>query len=107
MRSVDKFTLELDGLCDANHKLSLLLSQESLETEEIVLLVDTREQILQKLLSLIEQDNELAKLPQWQTAVEETQVIVLQMQKKTAEVGMSLQKFQHGKRSIQQYKKFL
>jgi flagellar rod protein FlaI len=107
MRSVDKFTLELDGLCDVNHKLSLLLSQESLETEEIVLLVDTREQILQKLLSLIEQDNELAKLPQWQTAVEETQAIVLQMQKKTAEVGMSLQKFQHGKRSIQQYKKFL
>tara|TARA_Y100001956_G_scaffold82877_1_gene106381 strand:+ start:1865 stop:2188 length:324 start_codon:yes stop_codon:yes gene_type:complete len=107
MHLAEEFEQQLLLLCDLNHKLSSLITQDSFETEDILLMVDTREQILQNLLSLIEQDAELATLTQWQTAIQETQAIVELMQLKTAEIGKSLQKFRHGQRSVQQYKKFL
>lgn len=107
MHLADEFEQELLLFCDENHKLMSSLTQDSFEAEDILVMVDTRERILQNLLSLIEQDAELATNSQWKTAIQETQAIVELMQLKTAEIGTSLQKFRHGQRSVQQYKKFL
>ncbi|EGA71363.1 putative flagellar rod protein FlaI [Vibrio sinaloensis DSM 21326] len=103
----NEFSQKIEILCDLNHKISTIVTEDSFETEELLLLVDTREQILQNLLNLIERDAELARSSQWQSAIQETKAVVELLQAKTNEVGLSLQKFRHGQRSVQQYKKFL
>ncbi|MEH0758393.1 flagellar protein FliT [Vibrio sp. 16] len=107
MHLVEEFEQNLGELRDLNHTISSVITQEAFETEEILALVDTRERILQNLFSLIERDAELAQTAQWHSAIQETKAIVELMQVKTAEVGKSLQKYRHGQRSVQQYKKFL
>ncbi|KGY09315.1 flagellar protein FliT [Vibrio sinaloensis] len=107
MHLVEEFEQNLEKLRDVNHAISSVITQEAFETEEILALVDTRERILQNLFSLIERDAELAQTAHWHSAIQETKAIVELMQVKTAEVGKSLQKYRHGQRSVQQYKKFL
>lgn len=107
MHLVKEFRQQTASLCDLDRKITTMVCEDSFETEELLLLVDTRERILQNLLSLIEQDAELARSSQWLSAVQETKAVVELLQTKTDEVGLSLQKFRRGQRSIQQYKKFL
>lgn len=107
MHSDSDFLRQLAELCDVDHKVSETLTFEEINTEEIVQLVDIREQLLQSLLNEIEKSPQLAKLQQWQDAVERTQAVVSLMQSKTSELGQALQKYRHGKRSVQQYQKFL
>ncbi|KOO03879.1 flagellar protein FliT [Vibrio nereis] len=102
-----EFEQLLDVFCEVNHNMSDCLIQEEIDTEEITSLVDTREQLLQKLLQLISQNGQLASLDKWQNAIEETQAIAGLMQEKTNQIGLSLRKYQHGKRSVQQYRKFI
>ena len=101
------FEQQLTKLCEVDQIITETLTGNELSTEEIVELVDTREQILQSLLAAVSSQPELAKLQQWQDAVERTRAVVELMSSKTAELGMALQKYRHGKRSVQQYQKFL
>ncbi|MCZ4295623.1 flagellar protein FliT [Vibrio sinaloensis] len=107
MPSDRDFEQRLNELCEVDQIISETLTAIELSTEEIVKLVDTREQILQSLLAAIHSSPELAKLQQWHDAVERTQTVVELMSSKTAELGVALQKYRHGKRSVQQYQKFL
>ncbi len=107
MHSDSDFLRRLADLCELDQKISETLTFEEINTEEIVQLVDIREQLLQSLLSEIEKSPQLAKLQQWHDAVERTQTVVSLMQSKTSELGQALQKYRHGKRSVQQYQKFL
>lgn len=102
-----EFEQSLAEICDLDLKISSYLAQNEIDAEEITALVDTREQLLQKLLLLIGQNAELAKSAQWQQAIRGTQEIVELMQTKTNDIGLSLRKYQHGKRSVQQYQKFI
>lgn len=107
MPSDRDFEQRLNELCEVDQIISETLTAIELSTEEIVKLVDTREQILQSLLAAIHSSPELAKSQQWHDAVERTQTVVELMSSKTAELGVALQKYRHGKRSVQQYQKFL
>ncbi|UUM29849.1 flagellar protein FliT [Vibrio japonicus] len=102
-----EFERYLTNLGDLNHNMKGCLASEELNTEEIARLVDTREQLLLKLLQLIRQDAQLVDSEGWQNAIHETQVITELMQNKTSEIALSLRKYQQGKRSVQQYKKFI
>jgi|GEM_PF-686677 len=107
MHSDNDALSQLVDLCEIDQKISETLTSEEINTEEIVQLVDIREQLLQSLLDVIERHPELAKLQQWHDAVKRTQTVVELMQNKTSELGVALQKYRHGKRSVQQYQKFL
>ncbi|MFM2589219.1 flagellar protein FliT [Vibrio sp. TBV020] len=101
------FDANIAHLRDLDHKICETLSFEEISAEEIGQFVDTREQILQKLLEAIHLHPELKHEQQWQDAVKNTQTVVELMQSKTAELAMALKKYRHGKRSVQQYQKFL
>ena len=103
----NEFEVNLAKVSDLDLKISETLAADEINTEEIVQLVDTREQILQKLLEAIQVNPELAQQHQWQETVARTQTVVELMQNKTAELGTALQKYRNGKRSVQQYQKFL
>lgn len=103
----NQFTRDLALISDIDHKIKQALADEELSVEDIAQLVDTREQILQSLLSAIEAQPELKRSQQWQDAVKRTVNVVQLMQDKTAEFGQVLQKYRRGKRSVQQYQKFL
>lgn len=107
MHLADDFSAQLATLCDVDQAIGHLLSIDDINTEEITAQVDTREQILQKLLCMIEQCPELAQLPAWQRAIDDTAAMVQLMQQKTALAGQALKQYRHGQRSVQQYKKFL
>lgn len=107
MHSADSFDNLLGEFCALNHKMLACLHQDEPDVEEISHLVDIREQLLHQLLSLIGQNEQLANSKQWQQAVDETKSLVKLMEEKTNQFGLSLRKYQHGKRSVQQYKKFL
>jgi flagellar rod protein FlaI len=101
------FDSKLANLRELDHEINQLLTIDEINTEEILHHVDTREQILQSLIEMISLHPQLADKPHWHQAIESTKVIVQQMQLKTAEFGKALQKYRHGKRSVQQYQKFL
>lgn len=107
MHLADNFSDQLTALRDADHKITQLLSADELNTEDIERLVDTREQLLQSVLDMINVHPQLAQQQQWKEAVTSTQAVVKLMQLKTAEFGLALKKYRHGKRSVQQYQKFL
>ncbi|MFB9134902.1 flagellar protein FliT [Vibrio olivae] len=102
-----EFEQKLVQLGDLDHDLMNYLMSKDVNTEEIVVLVDTREQLLQSLFNMVEQSPDYAKHPKWHAAVQETQRIVELMQSKTDELSLALQKYRYGKKSVQQYKKFL
>lgn len=101
------FEQQLSQLCDVDQKITETLAVIESSAEEIIQLVDTREQILQSLLEAVHAQPDLAKSQQWQQAVERTRAVVELMSNKTAEFGLALQKYRHGKRSVQQYQKYL
>ena len=107
MHLADDFLAQVSFLGDLDHDITSNLSAADINTEEIVQLVDKREQLLLTLISTINEHRELAQLPEWQSAIERTQLTVELMQKKTAELGSSLQKYRYGNKSVQQYKKFI
>ncbi|RSD31245.1 flagellar protein FliT [Vibrio pectenicida] len=107
MHSVDDFLKKLALLSDVDLKITFKLAEIEINSEEILVLVDRREQILLTLISTINEHEELAQLSEWQDAITRTQLTVELMQKKTAELGSNLKKYRYGNKSLQQYKKFL
>ncbi|MDE1238362.1 flagellar protein FliT [Vibrio aestuarianus] len=94
-------------LSDLDHQIKAILAIEEINTEEINHLVDKRERILQNLLMYASENPRFANSAQWHTAIDETKQLVELMQSKTVEIGKTLQKYRHGNKSVQQYKKFL
>ncbi|ENO1848927.1 TPA: flagellar protein FliT [Vibrio vulnificus] len=90
--------------------LDLLISQEleknEINAEELVRLVDNREQLLQNLLQLLVDNPQLKHEEEWQLMLTRTKALFERMQSQTSLVGLQLQKLRHGQRSLQQYKKF-
>ncbi len=107
MQSTDRFTAQLKQLSDIDHVVTIKLSLDDINTEEIGELVDKREQLLQGLLCTIDELPQLSQTEQWQRAIKETQNVVVLMQNKTTMIGQTLYKYRHGNKSVQQYKKFL
>ncbi len=94
-------------ICDIDHKIYLLLQDSEINTEEIALLVDKRDQILQELLCSAEEDSSLLKTEEWREAILNTKRLVELMQSKTSSLGDQLKRYRHGNKSVQQYKKYL
>lgn len=107
MHLAKSFEDQLAKLSDVDLKIMTSLTIEDINTEEIAEIVDNREQLLLSLLNMIEHCPEFAQHPQWHSTVQETQRVVELMQSKTDELAQALQKFRYGKKSLQQYKKFL
>ena len=107
MHLANSFSEQLLLLSDLDHEIIKSLTETDINAEEIVKIVDRREQLLQSLLGCIESDPKFAESPEWRSAVQETQRIVELMQLKTDEFSQALQKYRYGKKSVQQYKKFL
>ncbi|QEO45438.1 flagellar protein FliT [Vibrio tarriae] len=98
---------ELQRLSDLDQQIATLLAEDDIHTEDILQLVDNREQLLHSLLGYLAEHPELAKSDLWLKAIGNTQQLVEQMQLKTAAMGQTLHKYRHGNKSVQQYKKFL
>lgn len=98
---------ELKHLSDINHKIESCVTASEINTEELAIFVDKREQLLRTVIECIQLDPSVVDELQWHAAIAETQKVVALMQSKTAELGQALQKYRHGSKSVQQYKKFL
>ncbi|MFN1618776.1 flagellar protein FliT [Vibrio rotiferianus] len=97
---------ELASLRDIDQLISQELEKVELNTEEILRLVDIREQMLQNLLPIVEGNTDLKQDAEWQAVVTRTKEIVELMQCETSQLGKQLHKLRYGQRSLQQYKKF-
>ncbi|WP_047048786.1 flagellar protein FliT [Vibrio mexicanus] len=97
----------LSEISEVDHEIRRVISSNDVNPEEIARLVDTREQILQKVISLINDNPELKQSERWKLAVQETKSLVELMQSRTIAIGSELKKYRHGNKSVQQYKKFL
>lgn len=97
---------ELQRLSDLDQQIATLLAEDDIHTEDILQLVDNREQLLHSLLGYLAEHPELAKSDLWLKAIGNTQQLVEQMQLKTAAMGQTLHKYRHGNKSVQQYKSF-
>ncbi|NOH68887.1 flagellar protein FliT [Vibrio rotiferianus] len=97
---------ELASLRDLDQLISQELEKVELNTEEILRLVDIREQMLQNLLPIVEGNTDLKQDAEWQAVVTRTKEIVELMQCETSQLGKLLHKLRYGQRSLQQYKKF-
>jgi flagellar rod protein FlaI len=93
-------------LSEIDHKISQELRNDELNSEEILALVDIRDQILQTLLDHASKNEQFAKSPLWQEAINSTKALVELMTAETAKVGDDLRKFRVGQKSVQLYKKF-
>jgi len=98
---------QIHALRDIDTKIKSLLNIDDFDAKEVTQLVDIREQLLQRLLEQISNNPALGESQLWQDTVRDTQQLVELMQSKTIMIGKDLQKFRHGNKSVQQYKKFL
>lgn len=99
--------VELQQLCDIDLLLVDELASSEINAEEVVAMVDKREQLLQIVLQKVNTDSRMKQSPLWLDAINRTKFIVEQMQDESSKLAQQLQKFRHGNRSVQQYKKFL
>ncbi|USD65968.1 flagellar protein FliT [Vibrio sp. SCSIO 43136] len=97
----------LTQLCDIDRQLLIYLEKDEINAEEIVVLVDKREQLLAETFKQIAETPELIDKQQWQEAISRTTKVVTLMQKRTSEIAEHLKKYRHGNKSVQVYKKFL
>ncbi|EDP59151.1 flagellar protein FliT [Vibrio sp. AND4] len=93
-------------ISDIDRLITRGLEKAALNTEEILHLVDSREELLQNLLSIVEDNPSLKQGAEWQDLLIRTQSIVELMQNETMNLSKDLHKFRYGQRSLQQYKKF-
>lgn len=98
---------QLQYLSNLNQQITTLLAEDDIHAEDILQLVDNREQLLHSLLGYLAEHPEWAQSDLWREAIGNTQQLVEQMQLKTAAIGQTLHKYRHGNKSVQQYKKFL
>lgn len=75
--------------------------------EDLALLVDNRERLLQIISNEMEKEPHWKTSPEWIEAVDRTKSLVLTMQKQTQELAQQVKRNQHGRQSVQQYKRFL
>ena len=94
-------------LCDLDQTLLSLFEKSELNVEEILKLVDKREQLLQNLQNERQKVPEFERSPEWQEAIARTKQIVEKMQTKTGQIGEELRKYRHGNKSVQRYQQFL
>ena len=100
-------TDQLQKLCDLDHLIEQTLKTNDFVAEEIVQMVDKREQLLQSLIPYVVEHPQVAESKQWRDAISHTQQLVELMQSKTSLIGEQLRRYRHGNKSVQQYKKFL
>ncbi|MGL6171539.1 MAG: flagellar protein FliT [Vibrio sp.] len=98
---------QLQCLSDLDQQITTLLAEDEIDAEDILQLVDNREQLLHSLLSDLAEHPEWAQSDLWRQAIDNTQQLVERMQSKTVAIGQVLYHYQRGKKSVQQYKKFL
>ncbi|MFA0569942.1 flagellar protein FliT [Vibrio kagoshimensis] len=98
---------ELEELCELDRQIFAKFEISEINTEEITQLVDNREQLLQKVLQLLDSFPEVKQSSDWFDAISRTKKLVELMQSETSRVGKTLHKYRHGNKSVQQYKKFL
>jgi flagellar rod protein FlaI len=97
----------LSKLSDLDHILTNMLANDEINPEEIHLLVDERDQILQRLIQVASENQEFSHSVPWRDAIARTKQLVEQMQSATDRIGDELQRYRYGQKSVQQYKKFL
>lgn len=95
---------ELREIHDIDQRIKQELQKVDINTEEILRLVDIREQLLENLLPVIHQNPLVKQDAEWQDLLTRTQSIVELMQSETLKTGQELHKLRYGKRSLQQYK---
>jgi len=98
---------ELIEIGDVDQIIEQELEKVDFNIEEILRLVDIREQLLQKLLPIIHQNPLVKQDVEWQLLLTRTQKIVELMESETSKIGKELHKFRYGQRSLQQYEKFI
>lgn len=98
---------ELQKLCELDQQIMAKFEISEINTEEIMALVDNREQLLQNVLQLLDSNPDVKQSSEWYNAITRTRKLVELMQTETTRVGKDLRKYRHGNKSVQQYKKFL
>ncbi len=98
---------ELREIYDIDQCIEQELQKADINSEEILRLVDNREQLLENLLPVIHQNPLVKQDAEWQDLLTRTQSIVELLKSQTLQTGQELHKLRYGKRSLQQYKKFI
>ncbi|GLO61564.1 flagellar protein FliT [Vibrio sp. MACH09] len=107
MRLDKEVTEGLLVLRELDQTLFSLFAEDELNSEEILLLVDNREQLLQSIIEDVKSLPDFDKTSDWQEAIERTKKIVTIMQSTTNQIGAELKKYRHGNKSVQRYQQFL
>ncbi len=94
-------------LSDIDRKIGELLQANEINSQEITQLVDERDQLLHTLVEYASKNEQFAKSRPWQDAIMSTKQLVSLMTTETNKIAQELRKFRLGKKSVQQYKKFL
>ncbi|WCE28982.1 flagellar protein FliT [Vibrio sp. SCSIO 43137] len=97
-------------LSDLRELDQILLShfqEDEINSEEILQLVDKREQLLHLIVDAVKSIPDFDKTSDWLEAIERTKQIVSVMQSETNKVGAQLKKYRHGNKSVQRYQQFL
>lgn len=84
-----------------------IFEAEELDSEQLLLLIDKREQLLQEIINEYQSVPDFKSSAEWQEALKRTQSMVAIMQSSTNKVGEQLRKYRHGNKSVQRYQQFL
>lgn len=97
----------LTNLLELDQKLFCYFEQDDFDAEEILELVDKREQLLMRIYTEPLSKDIFVSTPEWHNAIKRTEKLVELMRQHTDKLGRQLKKFQHGNQSIQRYQQFL
>lgn len=97
----------INALRELDQSLFSLFESNEINSEEILVLVDKREQLLLQVVDDVRFIPDFNKTSDWLEAIERTKKIVDIMQSKTNQIGAELRKYRHGNKSVQRYQQFL
>ena len=97
----------LIALRELDQTLFSLFAEDEINSEEILLLVDKREQLLQLIIEEAKLVEGFKESSDWRDALARTKQIVDLMRSKTNQIGEELKKYRHGNKSVQRYQQFL
>ena len=92
----------LQQLEKLDRELQRLYQRDDINFEQLAVVLLNREQLLHQCMQV----SEIVHSTEWQTAIERTQLIILEMNNLGQKFALDYQKLNHGKKSIQLYRKF-
>ena len=95
-----------DSFLELDQEILILLSDTNLDEELILEKIDIREEILNKMFQVLEEEVFSNYSVCWQDAIVRSNLLLDRMQQVMNVLGSNLKKYQHGKKSLKHYEQF-